>query len=91
MALVDVLLLLAALLCVLQFAVAASYRFRRRRHDPAKEITAHLAALTMVVVFTVVSGTLNKREFAVFGIAMIVVMAIYYAFIWAGAAKPANQ
>jgi drug/metabolite transporter (DMT)-like permease len=80
------LLLLAAFLCVLQFVVAVSYRFRRGRH-PAKEIATHLAALAMVAVFVLVSGMLNKPEFVVFGVVMAVVMAIYYAFTWAEGVK----
>jgi len=89
MALVDVLLLLAALLCVLQFAMAVSYRFRRSRpsYRPAKEIIAHLTASVMVVMFIIVSGTLNKPEFENFGIAMAVAMVIYYALTWTDVGK----
>jgi len=89
MALVDVLLLLAALLCVLQFSVAVSYRLRRSHpsYHPAKEIVAHLTASAMVFMFIVVSGMLNKPEFENFGVAIAVVMVIYYALTWAGADK----
>jgi hypothetical protein len=84
MASVDELLLLAALLCVLQFAVAVSYRFRRSRpsYHLTKEIVAHLTASTMVSMFIIASGMLNKPEFENFGIAMAVVMVIYYALMW---------
>lgn len=71
----DGLLLLAALLCVLQFALAVSYRFR---DNPAKEAVAHLAASAMVLIFTTTSRQLDKPEFEVFGIIMIVIMAIYF-------------
>jgi type IV secretory pathway VirB2 component (pilin) len=89
MASVDGLLLLAALLCVLQFAVAVSYRFRRSHpsYHPAKEIIAHLTASVMVVMFIIASGMLNKPEFENFGIAMAVVMVIYYTLMSADVYK----
>jgi hypothetical protein len=41
------------------------------------------AASTMAVMFTIASGMLGMPAFETFGIIMIVVMIIYYAFMWA--------
>jgi len=86
---IDVLLLFAAFLCVLQFAVTVSYMFRR--NDPSyhlvNEIIAHLTASAMVFMIIIASRILNKPEFEDFGIAMAVVMVIYYMFTLAELSK----
>ncbi|MFZ8842000.1 MAG: hypothetical protein ACO2PM_24360 [Pyrobaculum sp.] len=80
MASIDLLLLLAAILCILQFAVVVSYRFIKG--SLTGEIRANVNVVVMVNSFILVAKELNKPEFENFGIAMLAAMAVYNMLVF---------
>jgi len=93
MASIDLLLLLAAVLCILQFAIAVSYRFIKG--SLTGEISANVYAAVMVNSLILVAEELNEPEFEVFGVAMLAVMAAYNMLVLllaqSGGGQPAED
>jgi hypothetical protein len=79
-------LILAAFLCVLAYAKAIWYKYRRDDifYNPADEMGAHLIALGVTAVFTVASAEYGWMEFAAFGFGLLVAMYILYVFVYSG-------
>jgi glucan phosphoethanolaminetransferase (alkaline phosphatase superfamily) len=77
-------LILVAFLCVLAYARLFKYRRDDILHNPADELGAHLIALGVTMVFTVLSAEYGWMELAAFGFGLLVVVFIYYVFAYSG-------
>ncbi len=78
----DVVLWLMAWLGVLDFAIAATYKYRRSSisYNPLDEVSVHLIAMVVPFAVLIASLKFGKPMFTILGLAMITIMSIYYAF-----------
>ncbi len=83
---------LLAFLCVVAYAVAISYRWRRNNmlYNPEDEMGAHLLATGVTMGFTIYAAVFGLMEFATFGLGLLMVMSIYYMIAYSSDEKGKN-
>ncbi len=74
-------LILFAVLCVIAFARAISYRYLDSPRDLVDEAGAHMIALSMTAAYIMLSVKYGQMDHVLFGFGLLVAMFIYHMFV----------